>query len=327
MSNNQPVISYVLPAFNEAQNVGPMTQRLLQIAERMPRDFEIIWINDGSTDGTAEALDELAGKDPRIVVLHFSRNFGHMAALTAGFEHARATGAVICLDGDGQHPPEVIVDLLRQWQNGADIVQAVRKQQDAGFFKRTTSSLFYRVFNELCDIRISEGSADFRLLDRQVVDALNSLPERVRFLRGLVHWIGFNHVEVFYDAEPRIGGDSKYGLGKMIQFGLSGITSFSVRPLRLSFLLSVSVIGIALIYGLYIVLCYMSGRAIAPGWTSLIFVTMILGGVQLLVIGIASEYLARLYSEQKHRPVYVLRKKVLQGPSTRRTDTEAGDRQ
>lgn len=304
-----PKYTFVLPAYNEATNVAPMTERLLVAAGQLDGSVEILWVDDGSTDDTDAVLDELASSHPSVRVLHFSRNFGHMAALCAGLEAARATHAVITLDADGQHPPELIPEMVQKWKEGADIVQTLRGDSaETGIGKRITSRGFYAVFNKLADTDIPEGAADFRLLDREVVDALNNLPERVRFVRGLVHWVGFKRVTLPYTPEVRLSGETKYGMLRMMSFALSGITSFSVRPLRLAFVLTLLVVGLAAVYSAYVLIAMFSGKFLTPGWTSTMFIILLLGAAQLLVIGIASEYLARMYVEQKQRPVYIVRK-------------------
>lgn len=305
-----PVFSFVVPAFDEEQNVDTLTERLLRVGERLGKPFEIVWVDDGSADGTGPKLDGLAARDRRVRVLHLTRNFGHMAALTAGLEAAAGTGAVVCLDADGQHPPELIAAMVARWEAGADIVQSVRVHT-AGetAVKRRTSRGFYRLMNALADIDLPEGSSEFRLMDRQVVDALNSLPEHDRFLRGLVHWIGFRRDYLCFEAPRRLAGETKYGFFKMVHLAGKGITSFSVRPLRISFLLASLVLAVAAVYAAYVLVCWFGGKPIAPGWTSLILLILLLGGAQLLVIGIASEYLARIFIEQKRRPVYLVRKK------------------
>ncbi|NLN94274.1 MAG: glycosyltransferase family 2 protein [Candidatus Hydrogenedens sp.] len=309
--NTTPKYSFVLPAFNEDENVAIMTERLLTIAEKLDGAVEILWVNDGSTDGTATQLDRLTQDHDAVRALHFSRNFGHMAALCAGLEGARASHAVITLDADGQHPPEMIPEMIRHWKDGADIVQCIRQQaSERSLIKKATSGGFYKIFNLLADTDIPEGAADFRLMSREVVDALNTLPERVRFVRGLVHWVGFHQLLMPYEEEKRLTGTTKYSMRHMLSFALNGITSFSIRPLRLSFVLSLLVIGLIALYSAYVLVAMVSGKYISPGWTSLVFVVLFLGAAQLLVIGIASEYLARLYVEQKRRPVYILRKPI-----------------
>jgi len=306
-----PVLSFVLPAYNEAPNLEPMAARLRAAAEAAgePESYEIVWVNDGSTDATGEVLETMAARDPHIRPIHFSRNFGHMAALTAGIEAARATGAGITLDSDGQHPPELIPEMVRLWKGGVDIVQRLRRHT-AGepLLKRASSRGFYLLLNCLAELEIPEGSADFRLLDRQVVDALNSLPERVRFLRGLVHWVGFRMETLPYEAPARLAGNTKYNAKKMLVLALGGISSFSVRPLRITFLLGMIILVLAALYGVYVVIAYLSGKPLAAGWASLLLATMVLSGIQLLTLGVASEYLGRIYEETKHRPVYIIRK-------------------
>ncbi len=304
-----PVLSFVLPVYDEATNIEPMAARLIEAGEASGEPFELVWIDDGSTDGSHRVLEALGEADPRHRVYHFSRNFGHMAALTAGLELARGTGAVVCLDADGQHPPELLPAMVERWRAGADIVQATRRQAAAvGPFKTLTSKLFYRVFSALADIDLPAGASDFRLMDRQVVDALNSLPERVRFVRGLVYWAGYRREELDYDSPPRMSGQTKYSTLRMVRFALEGITSFSHRPLRLAFLAGVLVTIAAGVYGAWVLWCYATGVELVKGWASTLLVVLGLSGVQLLTLGIASEYLARLYFEQKRRPIYLLRK-------------------
>lgn len=310
MSASQPpVLSFVMPVKDEVSNLEPLATRLLQAGQDTGVSFELLWVDDGSTDGSGGLLDNLVAADPRQRVYHFSRNFGHMAALTAGLELARATGAVICLDADGQHPPELLPQMVEAWRSGADIVQATRRGTDrAGPFKRGASRAFYRVFNLLADLDLPPGASDFRLMDRQVVDALNGLPERVRFVRGLVYWTGYHRHELPYDAPQRMSGQTKYSTLRMLGFALSAITSFSHRPLRLAFLAGVLVTAAAAAYGGWVLWCAATGVTLVKGWTSTLLVVLGLSGVQLLTLGIASEYLARLYFEQKQRPVYLLRK-------------------
>ena len=309
MHSRQPAYSFVLPAYNECPNLESLAERLVLVGEELGDDFEIVWVNDGSTDGSTDVLNRLAESDDRIRPIHLARNFGHMAALTAGFDAALARDAVICLDSDCQHPPELIPELVARWKQGADIVQAIRlPSPDEGFVKRITSRLFYRVMNVLGDVNLPEGAADFRLLDRQVVEALKSFPERARFIRGLVFWLGFTRDELPYDAPPRMAGHTKYSLIKMMRFALVAVTSFSNRPLRLAFLLGAIVMASAGLYAVYILWCYLTGADLERGWTSTLMVLLILGGVQLFSLGIASEYLARIYTEIKQRPLYVVRK-------------------
>jgi len=309
MNKPAPTFSVIIPSYNEAGNVAAITSRILETMTPLEDSFEIIWVNDGSTDGTETVLDAFAAEEPRVRVLHFSRNFGHMAALCAGLEAARATGAIISMDADGQHPPELLPELIRHWREGADIVQTVRRpSSDEGLIKGATSRGFYRVLSVLANINLPSGAADFRLMDRQAVDALNNLPERVRFVRGLVHWVGFSRVNIEYASVPRLSGDTKYSLIKMARLAFDGLTSFSVRPLRLAFVLALLVIVIAACYSLFVLWAYYAGLPLTPGWASTLLVVMLLGSAQLFVIGIASEYLARSYMEQKQRPVYILRK-------------------
>lgn len=304
-----PEFSFVLPAFNEVENLALLLPRLVAAGEACGGCFEILWVNDGSTDGTEEALEAMASTDRRVRPVHLSRNFGHMAALTAGMEAARATGALVCLDSDGQHPPELIPELVERWREGVDIVQTVRKAT-AGetAVKKFTSKLFYGMMRHLADFDMPEGAADFRLLDRQVVDALNGLPERSRFLRGLVQWVGFRLETFEYVAPGRLAGVTKYSMRRMALFALSGITSFSVQPLRVSFGLGLGVLALAGLYGTYTLAAYFAGWPLERGWTSLLLTTLFLGGVQLITLGVASEYLGRIYEECKSRPVYITRR-------------------
>lgn len=307
--DSAPIFSFVLPAYNELPNLEALTGRLIGVGEGEGEPFEILWVDDGSTDGSGARLDEMAEGDSRIRVIHLTRNFGHMAALTAGLEWARGSGAVITLDADGEQPPESIPEMIRKWREGAGIVQTIRNESSvAGATKRATSALFYRIFNFLSDIRIPQGAADFRLMDRQVVDTLNEMPEHIRFVRGLVHWVGYTVEYVHYDPMVRLGGKSKYGYLHMVSLALSGITSFSMRPLRLSFLMALFVILFTVIYAAYILYHYFVGEPLTPGWTSMILTIMLLAAAQLFAIGVASEYLARIFVEQKARPVYIVRK-------------------
>lgn len=308
-NDTAPVLSFVLPVYNEVMNLETMAERLEQVGETLGVPYEIVFVDDGSTDGSGDLLDELEARRPAVRAVHFSRNFGHMAALCAGMETARGTGAVVCLDADGQHPPELIPELVDRWKGGADIVQTIRvSTADETPFKRLTSRLFYALMRRLSELELPEGAADFRLMDRQVVDALNSLPERVRFLRGLVKWVGFRSELFPYTAPSRLGGATKYNFRRMLLFALNGITSFSMRPLRLIFFLGMFVLLLAGAYAAYVLGCVLLDKPLVPGWTSLLLVTLFLGGIQLMTLGVASEYLGRMYDEIKQRPIYLVRK-------------------
>jgi len=308
LTNERPVFSIVLPAYNEAANIRELAQRLVAVAEGLGRPFEIIFVDDGSSDGTDEILDQLAEGDARFKPIHFTRNFGHMAALAAGLETAQASGAVICMDADGQHPPELVPDLVARWEHGAEVVQTIRDATaDNGAFKRLSAKMYYRGLNVLGEVQIPEGSADFRLMARHVVDTLNALPERIRFMRGLVPWLGFETGFVHYEAPQRRRGATKYGFWAMLKLAVDGITSFSHRPLRVAFVLGTVVTFCAVVYAVVILACFVSGVALVPGWASIILVVLILGGIQLFTLGIASEYIARIYKEVKQRPLYIIR--------------------
>lgn len=301
--------SIVVPVFNEAENIEYMISRITDAVDGVLSSFEIVVVNDGSTDGSGELLERLRVSNERLRPIHFSRNFGHMAALSAGLEHARGTRGVITLDADGQHPPELIPTMVEQWTEGADIVQTIRETTESGSaMKEHLSRAFYALMDRLAGLGLPSGAADFRLLDRQVVDIVNRFPESNRFLRGLIFSIGFKVSMIPYRAEARHAGTTKYNLRKMMAFGLAGITSFSTKPLRISIFLGALTLLCALLYGTYVaVALYRGDSSIVPGWSSLIAVILFFSSVQLICLGLLSEYMGRLYMEAKQRPRYIVR--------------------
>jgi dolichol-phosphate mannosyltransferase len=267
----------------------------------------LVFVNDGSSDGSQEALLELGRGDPNVRIIEFSRNFGHQMAILAGMEHARGD-AIITMDGDLQHPPELIPELIEQWQAGYDVVNTHRQSTaDAGVFKNVTSGLFYKLINSMSEVRIHAGAADFRLLDRRVVQALRTLGEHALFLRGLVSWMGYRQTAVLYDAQARYAGESKYSLRKMIRFSMDGIMSFSSVPLYApAFVgLAISAFGF-LCAALALAVHLFTGQTIAS-WTWVITVLLVLGGLQLSALGILGGYLGRIYDEVRARPRYLVR--------------------
>ncbi len=301
-----PDLSVVVPAYNEEETLEAFYRAIVPVLESLDLSWELIFANDGSRDRTAEIIRTLSARDSRVKGLVFSRNFGHQIAITAGIRHASGR-AVITMDADLQHPPELIPELGRLWRDGHHVVYTVRTYgQEIGRFKRATSDLFYRVINKLADVELIPGAADFRLLDRQVVDYLNAMPESARFVRGMVAWLGFKQVGLPYTAAPRFAGKSKFSLFKMIAFAVEGITSFSTRPLRwcmyFGFFAAFSVVP----YSLLAIYQHFFTNLTVPGWSSLIVAVSFLGGVQLISLGILGEYIGRIYTEIKRRPLYTL---------------------
>jgi len=302
-----PDLSIVIPVHNEEENVAVLCARLAGVVGALGVTSEVIFIDDGSTDGTLALLCEAAETSPAVRVLSFSRNFGHQAAISAGLDHA-AGRAVVIMDGDLQHPPEVLPTLIEKWREGYDVVFTTRTYPSrVNVFKRITSRLFYRLISRLAGFRLPDGAADFRLLDRKVVDVLKGLKERTRFMRGLSVWAGFRQIGIDYTASERNGGQSKYSLRRMVLLALDGITSFSVFPLRMSVYLGFGISFVCLLYLVYVLYVrIVSGDAI-PGWASTIIAVLFIGSVQLITVGILGEYIGRIYEELKGRPTYIVR--------------------
>ncbi|MGH9682733.1 MAG: glycosyltransferase family 2 protein [Candidatus Acidiferrales bacterium] len=305
------LVSVVVPCFNEEEALVKTHHRLTAALGQCGMDFEIIYIDDGSADSTLSVLRGLQTIDERIRVLGFSRNFGHQMAITAGIEHA-AGDAVVVIDADLQDPPEVILDFLRKWLDGYDVVYGVRTER-AGetAFKLVTAKLFYRFMGRLSETRIPFDTGDFRLMDRRVVDALLSMPERDRFVRGMVSWLGFSQISVSYRRQARVAGVTKFSLPRMVRFAMDGIFSFSILPLRLAtwtgFAASaLSVVGIALV----LLERFFGVVGLVKGWSSTVIAVLFIGGVQLICMGIIGEYVGRIYGESKHRPLYVVRESL-----------------
>jgi dolichol-phosphate mannosyltransferase len=305
------MLSVVVPLYNERGNVVPLLERLGAVTQRLrdAYDFEIVLVNDGSTDGTLTAIRGEMQRRPHIVLVNLSRNFGHQLAATAGIEIARGD-AVVLMDGDLQDPPELIDAFVRKWREGYDVVYAVRRsRQGETRFKVWTARMFYRVIKRLTKVSIPLDTGDFRLMSRRVVEALRRSPERHRFLRGMVSWVGFNQVAIQYDRDVRHAGTTKYPLPKMIRFAMDGITSFSDIPLRFASYFGFTVSAVAFIYALVVVafkLFSLKPPGYTPGWASTIVAVLFLGGVQLMSLGILGEYLGRVYDEVKGRPLYLI---------------------
>lgn len=316
MDNNDFLISVVIPAFDEEGSLHTLTGKLEPLLSTY-RDYEILVVDDGSRDGTLTVLKELHNNNPRIRYISLSRNFGHQNALKAGLDHARGD-CVITMDADLQHPPELIPQLVEKWQQGNDIVYTIRKDdKKLGFLKRLTSRFFYRLMNRISDIHIREGAADFRLLDRSVVEVLKDIKEYYLFYRGMTSWLGFRQCAVEFAPAERFAGETKYSYRRMLGFALTGITSFSLKPLRLSVMLGVLFAMLAFLYGIYALVMKFFTDATIPGWTSVLASVLFIGGIQLIVLGIIAEYVGKLFMESKRRPHYIVREKSLREKSSR----------
>lgn len=309
MNSKQRHLSIVIPFFNEEGNINVLYNSLLPVIRKLTNDFEIIFVDDGSKDATFAEIESICNKDAHVLGISLSKNFGHQIAITAGMEHASGD-AVITMDGDMQHPAEVIESLYQKFREGYDIVNTSRADTvDSSAFKNITSSWFYKIINNLSDIHIESSSADFRLMNRKTVNAFLQLKEKDRFVRGLISWMGFRQIAVSYSAPLRHSGKSKYSIAKMFRFAADGITSFSAKPLRISFYAGLIVSFIGFLYSIFAVVQYFNGKTI-PGWTSILLTVLIIGGIQLISIGIIGEYLARVFHEAKNRPLYFVKQYV-----------------
>lgn len=317
------LLSVVIPCMNEEEVLRETNRRLIAVLEGVSLNFEIVYVDDGSTDATPVLLRELQAQDSRIRVVRFSRNFGHQVAITAGLEHASGD-AVAIIDADLQDPPEVILDFVAKWLDGYDVVYGVRAERDGeSEFKLWTAKVFYRVIRRLSDTRIPLDTGDFRLMDRRVVDALLSMPERDRFIRGMVSWLGFSQTAVEYRRAPRLAGVTKFSLFKMVRFALDGIFSFSILPLRLATWTGFAASGLSIIGIITVVLAKTWGVAgIVKGWSSAMITELFIGGVQLICLGLIGEYVGRIYGESKRRPLYIVRERM--GFNTQRQVAEEG---
>jgi len=298
------LLSVVAPVYDEEQLVEQFVARACAAAADY--DFELVLVNDGSSDTSGELLDRLAAEDPRVRVVHLSRNFGHQAALTAGLEHA-VGDLVAMLDADLQDPPELIPQMIERWAQGADVVYAVRRRREGETaFKLATASWFYKLFDKLAQVDLEPNSGDFRLLDRRALDALLAMTERSRFLRGMTVWVGFHQTAVHYERDARHAGETKYTLRKMLRFSLDAIASFSPLPLQLATYVGLLSAGVAFI-AIPVVLGLRLAGSYLPGFGSLTIAILLLGGIQLIAIGVIGEYVGRIYDEVKHRPLYIVR--------------------
>jgi glycosyltransferase involved in cell wall biosynthesis len=299
-------ISFVIPVFNEAANVGVLLQELNDTLRDIPYALEFIFIDDGSRDHALEILKGLAETDPRVYYIELSRNFGHQHALKAGLDVCSGD-CVITMDSDLQHPPPVVKELIKRWEEGFDVVYTRRRDdKNLPWLKRKTSAFFYDLLNTISDIELEPGTADFRLMNRNVLDAFSHLNESDLFIRGLVKWAGFRQTAVDYEPSPRFAGQSKYNLKRMISFGLKGITSFSVRPLQMIASLGMLLFFISMVLAPYAIISYLMGKAVS-GWTSLMISVIFFGSLQLLMTGVVGLYISKLVIQSKHRPLYFIR--------------------
>jgi polyisoprenyl-phosphate glycosyltransferase len=305
---SRKTISFVLPVYNESEGIRDFYRELSNTIARLEKKYnvEIVFVNDGSRDGSDEALRQIAESDGRVRAIHFSRNFGHQIAVTAGLDHA-VGDAIVIMDTDLQDPPPVVMELVSEWENGQEVVYAMRRSRKDSFFKRVTAAAFYKLMSSLSDVPIPENTGDFRLLDRKAADAMRQYGEKHRFMRGIAAHIGFKQKAVPFDRDERFAGETHYPLRKMIRLSIDAIVSFSDAPLRLIskvgfFVSAASVMGI--IYAV-VVRAFFSAEAV-PGWAFITVAIFFIGGVQFVMLGIIGEYVGRIYAESKNRPLYIV---------------------
>ena len=307
----RPAVSVVAPCFNEQDALPEFLRRVCAVLDGIGGTSEVVLVDDGSRDRTWDVMAEAAARDPRIVAVRLMRNHGHQLALTAGLSVCRGE-RILIIDADLQDPPELLVDMMKMidgidGKEGADVVYGQRRQRDGeSLFKRATAAAFYRLIGRLTDVQIPPDAGDFRLITRRVLDLLLAMPERHRFIRGMVAWIGGRQVPLVYDRHARVAGESKYPLSKMIRFAADAITSFSVVPLMASMTIGWIMAGLGFAFFLYSIVGWINGHTL-PGWTSLMAAVGLLGGMQFLMLGVIGAYLGRLYDQSKGRPLFMIR--------------------
>ena len=307
VDSDRPLLSVVVPIYNEQEVIEALHSRLLQVLAPVVPSFEVVFVNDGSRDGSPGMLDAICKSDLRFKALHFSRNFGHQAAVTAGL-HSVTGNAVVVIDADLQDPPELINDMLAKWREGYDVVYAQKqRRKGVGPLKRASYYLYYRILGSLTDVEVPPDTGDFCLMDRKIVDLLNSMPERNRYVRGLRAWLGFRQTAILFERPPRFAGETKYSLRRMVGLGIDGVLSLSKAPLRIAmyFGFFASAISFALLVFFILERLFGSGN-LARGWASTIVVILFLGGVQLICLGVIGEFIGRIYDEVKQRPLYIV---------------------
>ncbi len=316
------LVSFVLPVFREAEGITHFAEALIAVMDGLGLPYELIFVEDDSPDESLERLRDLHARHPhRVRALSLSRRFGHQASLAAGLEHARGD-VVVCMDSDMQHPPALVPFLLWKWSEGHQLVYTRRRRQEGrGWLKEAASGLFYRTINAVSDVQLEEGTADFRLMDRVVVEALRRCGERWPLYRGLVQWAGFRRLAVWYDAPPRFAGTSSYTWGRMLRLGGDALFTFSLFPLRLGYALGGLALAGTLFYAVFVVACWVMGREAPPGYTSLVLLVSFLGGLNLFCIGIVGEYVGRIHEQVKQRPLYLVKESI--GYETPRDEARA----
>jgi dolichol-phosphate mannosyltransferase len=299
--------SIVAPIYNELDNIPELYRRVKEVMDSTGESWELILVDDGSIDGSTEAICRLAKEDKRVRPVIFARNFGHQIAITAGWDYARGA-AIVIIDADLQDPPEVILEMAKKWKEGYEVVYAVRAEREGeSWFKLWTASLFYRLIYRITDVKIPLDTGDFRLMDRKVVDVLKQMPERHRFPRGMSAWVGFRQVGIDYKRAARLAGETKYPFRKMFRLALNAITSFSYFPLQVATFFGFASAGIAIIAIPPVVYLRMTGSQAFLGQATTLIAVLFLGGVQLISLGVLGEYIGRLYDEAKGRPLYIVR--------------------
>lgn len=302
--------SIIVPLYNEELVIEETYKRLTEVMQSTKEPYELVFVNDGSRDKTEQLAKEILARDKHVCLINFSRNFGHQTAITAGMDNARGQ-AVVVIDADLQDPPEVILQMIEKWKQGYDVVygkRLARKGETA--FKKVTAKVFYRFLSSMTNIDIPTDTGDFRLIDRQVCDAMKTIKEKNRYIRGLVSWVGFKQTSVEYVREERFAGETKYPLKKMLKFASDAITSFSDKPLRIAAYLGNAISLVSFLYLLYVVIRKLTVGDFGEGWASIVAISLFFNGVVLIVLGIIGEYIGRIYDECKNRPLYIIDEKI-----------------
>jgi len=310
MQEKKYIYSVVVPLYNEELVINETYRILKEVMDSTGEQYEIILVNDGSYDRTLEITKQICKEDKSVKLVSFSRNFGHQIAITAGIEHASGQ-AIIVIDADLQDPPEIILEMIKKWKEGFDVIYGQRlERQGESFFKKTTAKIYYRVLKYMSDVDMPVDAGDFRLIDRKVCDALNKLPERNRYVRGLISWLGFRQTSIKFVRKERFAGETKYSLKKMMKFAFDGITSFSHKPLKISTYLGFFISLSGFIHLAVYMYRTLFTDGMMPGWVIFTAIVLIINGIILLMIGILGEYIGRIYDETKGRPLYILNEKI-----------------